>query len=229
MNREIYNPVLQQLIQLSRFIMISAPACYLLPNSWERYREILEAISIDYKDDQMRICFESLSKRNTGLQIHSSHSRVHLRKRFSQRLIRLLDSLSSTSNYSRIAGDCLRVTNDSKILVSTCVEWSCSIYRCGLFRTYAATRLLRVWGRHGIELQQPLCDFLAWMSGREGLNRKRLYMLFAGLVSSKHFSAGRYLQWLMARGTLGSHGNCGPVSCFVSSPNTWLMQIGLSF
>lgn len=204
--------VFQQALGFSRYVVSFAPACLLLPNSWNRYRDILERYCTVQENGQLQACFESLSKRNAYLQDHTSRQAKRLGKSLRQRLIALLDSLSIKPNYVKVADKCLRICDDSNTLVWTCVEWSSSIYRHGLFRTYAAARLLRIWSCHGVELQRPLYDFLAFDGGHEGLSREGLYRLIAGLVSSRHLSVGRYLQWLMARGTTHHHISHGPVS-----------------
>ena len=204
-NRRVYDPVLCQLIETIRLIMASAPTCFLLPNSWNKYGEILKTCFVSQENHDMQICFENLLRRNLDLQANvprhhrqSEQAETSLR----QRIIFLLDTLYIQPDYSGIAATCLRTTNDSDVLIRTCVEWSSSNYRHGLWRAYGAARLMRIWSRHGIELQQPLLDFLATASGHLGFVQEGIYRLYALLVSSKHFSVGRYLQWLMARGTL---------------------------
>ena len=182
--------------------MVSAPTCFLLPDSWNRYEKILETCSSSQENDDLQICFENLSRRNLDSKGQVSRQSKQAEKSSRQKLITLLDTLYIRPNYSGIAVTCLKITNESNMLIRTCVEWSSSNYRRGLHRTYGAARLMRIWSRHGIELQQPLLDFLATVTDRSGLSKEGIYRLYAMLVSSKHFSVGRYLQWLMARGTL---------------------------
>ena len=119
-----------------------------------------------------------------------------------EQLINLLDRLSSERNYGRTAAACLRLNSSHGLLVRTCIEWSASAYRHGQFRTYAAARLLRIWNKLGVQLQEPILDFLNARADPVGFKRRDIYRLLAELVSSKHLSVGKYLQWLMARGTL---------------------------
>lgn len=211
-NREVYDPVLQHLIQLSRLIIVSAPACFLLPNSWNKYKDALRFCSISPDNDHLQNCYEHISTRNECLQNNAQRQNQNHGYSVRQRIITLLDTLSIKHDYGKVAATCLRNSKDHDLLVRTCVEWSCSTYRYGPFRTYAAARLLRIWNRRGVELQGPLLNFLALGGVREDLSREYFYRLIAGLVSSKHFSVGRYLQWLMARGTLQGRVNRHPVS-----------------
>ncbi len=212
MNRELYGSVLHQLVQLSRSILIAAPACFLWQDNWDQCKDTLEGSLIDQDDEQLRMCFENLSRRNLNHGSHSLRRSRQLSSSWGQRVIGLLDTLSIKPNFGKVAGACLRLADNSDRLVKTCIEWSASIYRHGHFRTYAAARLLRLWNKRGVELQRPIFDLLASNPDAEGLNRQDLYRLLAGLMLSKNLSVGKYLQWLMARGTLLGRHKLGAVS-----------------
>ena len=182
--------------------MVDAPACFLLPSSWDKHKDALRNCTVGEGSSSLQKRYENLCMRNEYLQNGAPRPDKNHKDSLGQRIIFLLDSLYTKPDYGKVAGACLHNLNSNDVLVETCVEWSCSIYRHGLFRTYAAARLLRIWHRRGIELQRPLFDILASFGGRTDISRESLYKLFAGLVSSKHLSVGRYLQWLMARGTL---------------------------
>lgn len=83
-------------------------------------------------------------------------------------------------------------------------------------RAYAAARLLRIWKRKGVDLQGPIFNFLAACSDVTGLHKKDIYKLLAELVRSRHLSVGKYLQWLIARGTLDDYHEPDPVSTKIS-------------
>ena len=182
--------------------MLTSSACFLFPQLWGKYRNVIEHYCIDETNGLLRTCFETLTRRNAALRTYTYRSAVELRHSKKYQIIVLLDALPIKSNFMETARKCLRITKEGDMLVSTCVEWSSSIYRHGSFRTYAAARLLRIWSSNGIELQRPLCNLLVTASDRRGLSRSSTFKLYAILVSSNHFSVGRYLQWLMARGTL---------------------------
>ena len=192
-------------------MMVFAPACFLLSRSWSRHEEALKICIIHQEDIQLQTRFESLARRNEALQNLASKQNKRLQYFPSHRIISLLDRLYNKPNYNKVAVSCLRITDDKIMLVNICIAWSSTIYRHGSFRTFAAARLIRIWSRHGIELQQALIDFLTAETIYEDLSKKDVYRLYAALVASRHFSVGRYLQWLMARGTLYGQTNCGPV------------------
>ena len=198
---ETYGAVLGQITRFVKTMMYLAPGCFLLPGHWDEYQELVRNC---LNDDELRLlsCFETISKRNASLQKRYSGQKGQLQSTSRDNIIQQLDRLYTEHNFAKIAGACLRLTHDHDLLVRTCIEWSASAYRYGLFRTYAAARLLRIWNRHGVELQQPVLDFLTAKPDPVGSKQGDAYKLLAELISSKHLSVGKYLQWLMARGTL---------------------------
>lgn len=202
--REVYNEVRQQIVAVLRTIMSSAPACFLLPNCWDKHENNIRSL-VKKDDDRLYPCFESLSRRNFSLRDRSLRANTLPAISSRSKVIDLFDSLSIERKFGKTAGICLRIMKDHHILVTTCIEWSTSVYRQGHFRTYAAARLLRIWSKNGVELQKPIFGFLSTQSVQGGVRKSDVYRLLAELVSSKHLLVGKYLQWLMARGTLHGH------------------------
>ena len=184
--------------------MLLAPACFIIPACWSKYEDIIKSC-LDEKESHLQSSFNSLSERNWRLRNRSWNRSTQATKSQRQTIIVYLDSLCDDQSFGKIAGACLRVTADYDLLVRTCIEWSSSVYRHGRFRAYAAARLLRIWKRRGIDLQGPIFNFLASSSDIPGLQKRDLYRLLAELVRSRHLSVGKYLQWLIARGTLDGH------------------------
>lgn len=191
--------------------MMFAPTCFILPVSWHRHEGNIRSC-VDRHDEDMRSCFDALCRRNRTLQIRSLEQCRQVGKSDRQQIIVLLDGLFIEQNFRTVAGSCLRVTSNSDVLVKTCIEWATSIYRHGDSRLYASARLLRIWNRHGVEIQRPILDFLASSPNPAGLHKKNIYRLLAELARSQHFSVGQYLQWLIARGALHQHHELEQVS-----------------
>ena len=191
-----------------------APSCFILPACWSKYGDSIKSC-LDEREKNLQILFESLSKRNWRLRNRSLNQSSQATKSHRQAIIVYLDSLRDDQSFGRIAAACLQVTGDYDLLVRTCIEWSSSIYRHGRFKAYAAARLLRIWKRKGVGLQGPIFNFLAASSSIPGLQKKDVYRLLAELVRSQHLSVGKYLQWLIARGTLGRHHGPDSVSATI--------------
>lgn len=211
MNHEVYDTVFKKLAKLLRSMMLSAPACLILPASWNKYQDTIKSC-LDKTESRLQFSFDSLSKRNWRLRNRASNQSSQPTKSHGQTIIIYLDSLCYDQSFGKIAGACLRVSDDYDLLVRTCIEWSSSIYRHGRSRAYAAARLLRIWNRKGVDLQGPIFSFLAANSNVPELQKRDIYKLLAELVRSQHLSVGKYLQWLIARGTLDGHHEPYPVS-----------------
>ena len=211
MNRELYDNVFRQLTKLLRKIMLSAPACLILPMCWSKYEDVIQSC-LDKKESCLQSSFDSLSKRNWKVRNRSLKQSSQATKSHRQTIAMYLDSLGDDQDFGRVADACLRGTGDYDLLIRTCIEWSSSIYRYGYFKTYAAARLLRIWNRKGVDLQGPIYNFLAASSDVPGLLKRDVYRLIAELIRSQHLSVGKYLQWLIARGTLDSHHGPNSVS-----------------
>ena len=192
-------------------IMLSAPVCLILPACWSKYEDAIQSC-VDQKESRLQSSFDNLTKRNWTLRNRSLKQRIQATKTVRQTIISYLDSLRDDQSFGRVAEACLRATSDHDLLIQTCIEWSSSIYRYGCFRAYAAARLLRMWKRKGVDLQDPIFKFLAACSDYPGLKKRDVYRLLAELVRSRHLSVGKYLQWLIARGTLDGHHEPNPVS-----------------
>lgn len=200
-----------QLVKLLKTIMLSAPACFILPSCWSKYEKAIKNC-LDKKESRLQSSFDNLSKRNWRLRNRTLDQSTRATKSHRQTIITYLDSLCDDQCFGRIAGACLRVTSDYDLLVRTCIEWSSSVYRHGRFRAYAAARLLRIWKRRGVDLQAPIFSFLAASPELPGLRKRDVYRLLAELVRSQHLSVGKYLQWLIARGALDGHHEPNSVS-----------------
>ena len=214
-NHEVYSIVLKQLAELLKTILLSAPACFILPACWSKYEDVIKSC-LDTEENHLQFSFDGLSKRNWRLRKRSLNQGTPATISHRQTIIVYLDSLCDDQSFGRIASACLHVTDDYDLLVQTCIEWSSSIYRHGRFRAYAAARLLRIWKRKGVDLQGPIFKFLAASSNISGLKKRDVYRLLAELVRSQHLSVGKYLQWLIASGTLDGHYQSKSVSTTVS-------------
>ena len=215
-DKEILASLEQRLVKLLKSLSISAPACLLLPRCWIKYERTFQNC-FQGPADIPASCFEHIVRRNLRLT-KSSEGRAWRPTPTSRRtFITFLDTTSDWAQIVKLTDSCLAATDDSSKLVITCLEWASSSYRHGHARIYIAARILRRWSKQGIELEKPILDFLAASPNMAGLHKGNTYRLLAELIRSKHFLAGKYLQWLMARGTLA---RCRTPNR-VSSPSPW--------
>lgn len=112
----------------------------------------------------------------------------------------------------------MEIISNAIQLISTLLQWACSCYRTGSHRIYLATRLLRRWSHLGADVYEGVISYLQNMTWADSGELHILLRIVAELVRSKHFSVGRYLQWLIATGSLGQDSNPASVSRSTASP-----------
>jgi mediator of RNA polymerase II transcription subunit 12 len=124
-----------------------------------------------------------------------------------RRIISLLDSIDYAIgvNTENIACECLATMSDAHTLVSTVLRWASSFYREGTHRVYLATRLLRRWCRSGVDIDSAILSYFHSSDMNKGSDPRNVFRIVAELVRSKNFSVGKYLQWLIATGSLNQN------------------------
>ncbi|KAJ5219870.1 hypothetical protein N7468_009074 [Penicillium chermesinum] len=193
---------LQPLIdRLSRFVnklVYEHTSSMILPNSWNKYKaQISSCMNLAHHVD--RALFQSLLERNARIQ-RPANSKQETKRTPNQRLIRLLDSVRSAQDISTVSEACLDTLEDRAVLISKLMEWIATPFRYGICRVYVGVRLLRKWKGSGIDVDDHILSFLSRMGGKR-LNLNNIYHAISELVRSQTFSVGRYLQWLMAKGS----------------------------
>lgn len=183
-----------------------APACFLLPLSWDKYENLLKS-NLEEESAASVQHFEKLSQRNFRLRRPSTNvarSSIRLSER---NLITLLDKLSFDVDPRDFAHTCLATIYDHAQLITICLDWATSLTRFGHARTYFIIRLFRRLAKLDINLEQPILGFLASKPDLPQLQKANIYRVLAELVQSKNLSVGRYLQWLIAKGAITGHKN----------------------
>ena len=176
--------------------MLSHPACFLLPLSWNKDEALLRR-TLNNSTIPLSGAMDQISLRNSQLQ--SEFSRRGKTPR--QKVIQLLDSSLEDINVQSLANACLEVYQDIDAFVMTCLQWGSSAHRSGHARIYLTARLLRISCKNQTVLDRCVLAFVATAAVSNGLHKSSLYRILAELFRSKHLSAGKYLQWLMARGS----------------------------
>ncbi|KAL8896369.1 MAG: hypothetical protein Q9207_007735 [Kuettlingeria erythrocarpa] len=198
---DTYNAVRITSSELVKSFFDLSPASFLLPKGWQLYEPTLRGI-VGHPSTAAYERFEEIRKRNARLRALSEPTKgaelmVH------RAIIKVLDTtVFSPFNTRMVALDLQSMANDSNILVQACLEWSASVHRYGHARVYIAARLLREWHGIGINVETPILDFVIARSDACDLDFSSFYKVVVELVRSRHFSVGRYLQWVIANGLL---------------------------
>lgn len=184
--------------------MVSDPLCFLLKN-WNKYEAMLRTC-ITAREDILFVEFERLSRRNSRIRrLPVKQGCRYSGQSCQQRLIALLDDVPFKIDICDTADACMRTVTHHDLLIATCIDWATNIYRDGQARIYIVIRLLRRWAKTDVELDRPILEYLSANVNLPPQQKTNIYRIVAELIHSKHFSVAKYLQWLMARGTLAEH------------------------
>ncbi|KAL8942427.1 MAG: hypothetical protein Q9211_001395 [Gyalolechia sp. 1 TL-2023] len=195
-----YSSLRSEIVDIIRRFTLSSPASFLLPKCWHEYESTLQPI-FGVPGTTLYVNFQKLCKRNMRLQTLAG-LKDNAEITTSWAIIKSLDSLSADIQITKLAENLRNIADDSELLVHVCLEWSASIHKQGRARIYIAARLLRNWSEKGIDVETFILNFLADKSSSCGLEKSSLYKVINELIRSRHFSTGKYLQWIIANGML---------------------------
>jgi mediator of RNA polymerase II transcription subunit 12 len=185
-------------------LLATRPACLLLPSSWAKHSPTLKTLATKRTHPQITQAAEKVDARNRRL-LQSSRNVTPSSRTSAARLFRKLDSINYKSpiRIEDLSYECMEVISNATQLIAVLLHWASSCYRTGSYRIYLATRLLRRWSHLGADVYEGVISYLQNMSWVASGDVHTLLRIVGELVRSRHFSAGRYLQWLIATGSLG--------------------------
>ena len=194
------NPLVERLKKFVRDLVMSRPACFLMPQKWRQCEAVLRQCLRPDVDRQQKL-MEHLCRINERASGPVAQPET-LPTSPQQSLIQLLDAARAPYRAHQLAKECSRACEDDNLRLMTIIEWSCTRFRRGEARLYLAIRLLRLWHRNGCDLDGTVHDFLANGHTFQFLHAQSLHHLITELVRSRDFSVSKYLQWLTARGAV---------------------------
>jgi mediator of RNA polymerase II transcription subunit 12, fungi type len=184
--------------------MVTHRSCFILPKSWDSYSSTLES-NIPKDDSVLLAAFHDISKRNKRLLARQRLGFASSQASPKRQLIKILDSVHGNFDLNLVSTLCVSAVEEPASRLVILLQWATSRYRVGSSRVYVAVRLFRKWHRDGVDTDGSILSFLAAVgegSSITAINKSQLYLLISELARSKHFSCARYLQWLIARGSL---------------------------
>lgn len=197
------------------------PACLLLPTSWDQHSDILHGLAERINHPQITHGVKRLDERNRRLQEPSKITPAASMTPAAQ-VYRILDNVdySKTVSIEEISADCMDAISSPVQLVSVLLQWACSCYREGAHRACLATRLLRRWAHLGADIYECITSYLESMSWAASGDAYKVFRIISELVRSKTFAAGRYMQWLIATGSIAKDLDLSSVRRLLSSIKT---------
>lgn len=204
-------------------LLATRPPCLLLPSSWTRRGPLLQTLAERRNHPQLTLAVKKLEHRNNRL-LQTPKSVTLASHTPAGRIYRILDSVNyhSVLRVDDLSRECMEASSNATQLIAILLQWACSCYREGVHRIYLATRLLRRWSHLGQDVYEGIISYLhdtTWIETGEPSN---VFKIIAELVRSKTFSAGRYMQWLIATGSLGHDTNLTSVGLHGVCFQIWL-------
>ncbi|KAF3915726.1 hypothetical protein AA313_de0204357 [Arthrobotrys entomopaga] len=213
---DLYKPLLQRLaIHLTRLVLNHRQA-FVNPKSWQTNERALRAC-VDTSNPSILTSIENIAARNRNLEARQASKSGGRGGITSPRkaAIDFLDKIKAPYDIEDLTGRFLALSKDYNQTLKALCEWVITSLRVGLYRLYFAVRLLRRLSRLGVQIQPPIHEFLLAASGGKR-SKKYVYLLISELVRSKHFTAGKYMSWLISRGALMRHASVDEEQpCFI--------------
>ncbi|CAI6335821.1 unnamed protein product [Periconia digitata] len=212
-------PVLSFLENTLLKLIVTMPACLLLPTAWAKHSRALHHLANRRPQPDFICAMKVLDARNRKL-IRPSVSTVILPNDAYGRIYQLLDSIDYSNRIciDDLSYGCMEMMYDTTQLVTAVLSWACSLYRQGSHRIYLVTRLLRKWNHLGTDIYDAILAYLPQLALDHSKEPRAIFRIIAELVRSKTFSPGRFLQWLIATGSLRQHQD-------LHSPSAWPLRL----
>lgn len=205
-NSDADHPLVQRSRQLITALVLRHRNCMVIPRTWNRHKHILESMLTSTSQPALQSALRSVIRRNERLG-GWSHKPTQTHQSPQKTILSALDSIALDFDLNHFATGCLASMPDTQALAVTVLQWACSLYREGEHRLYIAARLLRKWKSRGADIDSAVLTVLSDEQKLKGIKHRDFFRLVAELVRSKHFSVGRYLQWLIASGSLSTGGD----------------------
>ncbi|KAI4259051.1 MAG: hypothetical protein LQ352_000948 [Teloschistes flavicans] len=215
--------VVNEIEALLRILISSGPASFLLPQTWQIYQPLLQAMT-EFFDPVLSARLKLISMRNMQMRTLSKPC-DESDAIIDQKIIRILDILPFSADPAEFASDLWEAARHPDCLVRICLQWSSSVFRSGQRRTYIAARLLRKWHGMGVDVETSILNFISSESNTFGSEPSRLYRTIAELARTRHFSLGKYLQWVITTGVLSSL-NYSPI---INPHDTWVVKSNIAY
>ncbi|KAK7962177.1 transcription mediator subunit Med12 [Apiospora aurea] len=204
-DRDILLPLHTQLSSLLRSLLLANRENFIHPTTWSKHREtILASAPVD--DDAYRLSCDMIEARNDRLTSTQIKSQPAVRGT----VVKLLDSTLRKPFTGDLATQIWKASDDKFGLAKVVVEWCVSLYRPGVAKIFTATAIFRSWVPFDVNITGAIIDFLATEVPRERERKHSVYHLVSELIRADQFSVPQYLQWLIARGGLGTPSEIEP-------------------
>ncbi|KAH8803190.1 RNA polymerase-like protein II mediator complex component Srb8 [Xylogone sp. PMI_703] len=192
---DLLSPLTDRLKLMLQDLIILHPDSFVSSKIWVKYSPLILS-NFSSESPQLASMVASIDARNRRFPSLITKKEATTR----QQLIQLLDQALSQPIGSEFVKQLWDMDESKDILVHTIIQWSTSCHRSGSTKVFLSTRILRAWSRFGVGVTEAVLNFLDAKVCQKGRCKLAVYHLVSELTRSGHFSAPKYMQWLIARG-----------------------------
>lgn len=178
--------------------MVTNPESFISPATWPKHRDALVEL-IQQTDGATRAAYQLIDDRNNRLVSGNDSTST---QSMQQRLVKLLDSALYQPFSDALVSQCWALGSDKSAVVRTILDWGTSSLRPGPTKVYVTVRLLRSWGKQGLDVTTAVLEHLDFIPTNDHERKQSTYSIVSDLARSNDFSVARYIQWLISRGGL---------------------------
>ncbi|CAK3785023.1 Mediator of RNA polymerase II transcription subunit 12 [Lecanosticta acicola] len=192
----------ERLKKLIVILAVTNRGCLIMPRAWEKYRYLLEPMSLSGKAAPLETPARNVQRRNerlTGPLLKTSqNTRCALLELYSA-----LDTIGIHFDIQALTSACLLKVPYLQNLVCALLDWSASVYRTGLSRVYLVAKIIEELHSRGHDIDAVVLHYLT-SANTTCISIANVHRVVAELVRARCFSASRYLQRLMTSGALSA-------------------------
>jgi mediator of RNA polymerase II transcription subunit 12 len=235
---DVLSPLSSRLSALLVCLIQGCPESFISFRGWRATKIWLWDLAKE--DDSIADVLDAIDLRNMRLEPSARFHHIS----WQQTMVTLLDTTLYSAMQSEMTERCWAIHSDGAAVATMVLDWCTSSHRPGITKLYIADKILQTWCHtKALDLTSLILDYIDHRGCNDGMGRcpkndspwfrdvdRFFYKLVSGFIQAGHFSASRYMQWLVARGGLLSATDVafdGPYAtrllvelpeCFLSSP-----------
>lgn len=173
------------------------------PNSRSNFDKSLTFV--DSRDPRLDNCVSNVLQRQKAVEFSGvSASSTPNETPETPTLLEALDRAQVPFSTSELYKKYAYSLRQPQVIRSVC-EWAVTSLRAGAYRAYLVAMLLKKAYHDGVNIQDPIMEFLGnFTLPRTVTSREDVYLLISELVRCRVFNVGKYMTWVIARGSLSN-------------------------
>lgn len=194
-------PLKARLHKLIAVLAVTDRGCLILPRTWQKYKVLLELKQSAKSDIGTRQALLAVAQRNERLAVAMHHSTHNTRSPLVE-LYATLDCVGLDIDTDKLSTKCQELVPAASELTAALLRWASTLFRRGQARVYIAAKIIARMHIDGHDTDQAILDHMQHTADVTASEASQVWTVVAQLVEDECFSAGKYLQWLIASGSM---------------------------